>query len=634
MYKIENVIFEGETYELETGISLLVKRLPNIFRQNSKELIISVSKTEKFDLKLTGRGNKYLIEYREKIHFFRAIGLLNGELLGNTQECNICENACFKNNDVMIDCSRNAVLKESEIKRLLEYMALMGLNVLMLYTEDTYEVEGKPYFGYMRGRYTKKELRECDIYAEYFGIEMFPCIQTLGHLSTMLRWDCTEQIRDTGDILLVDEKETYDFLEEIITEAVAPFRSRRIHIGMDEAHNVGLGNYLNKHGYCNRFDILNKHLTKVMEICRNKGLKAIMWSDMYFRVASTTGDYYDANAYIPEDIIKAVPVEISLVYWDYYHDQVKDYEKMLMKHQSFNRTIIFAGATFQNFGAVPDYQKTFTVMMPAMRACEKYKVQEVINTVWADNGAEANIFCCLPGLLLEAEYCYEKRTDKEYLKKRFLSCTGSLLSDFFTLEKLEKRQNYEELMLSSNSARYMLWQDVLLGLLDKHIPRGDCESYYKHLATKLNSMINGELWHVFEVPSILAEVLSIKSEIGIHLKKAYDTEDREALGKIVNERLSKLEKLVIKLREAHRRQWLSIYKPFGWEVLDMRYGGLIARIETASFRIKSYLRGEIDKLPELEQERLTFDCKKEDKRLIRCPRYHRIVSANSMGFNE
>ena len=174
MYKIENVVFEGETCELEKGISLLVKRLPNIFSQNFKELVISVSKTEKFDLKLTGRGNRYLIEYRDKIHFFRAMGLLNGELLENTQECNICENTCFKNNDVMIDCSRNAVLKESEIKRLLEYMALIGLNVLMLYTEDTYEVNGKPYFGYMRGRYTKQELRECDIYAEYFGIEMFP----------------------------------------------------------------------------------------------------------------------------------------------------------------------------------------------------------------------------------------------------------------------------------------------------------------------------------------------------------------------------------------------------------------------------------------------------------------------------
>ena len=89
MYKIKNVIFEGKTDELEKGISLLVKRLPNIFNQSFKELIISISRTEKCDLELTGRGNRYLIEYRDKIHFFRAMGLLNGDLLENTQDCNI-----------------------------------------------------------------------------------------------------------------------------------------------------------------------------------------------------------------------------------------------------------------------------------------------------------------------------------------------------------------------------------------------------------------------------------------------------------------------------------------------------------------------------------------------------------------
>lgn len=30
-------------------------------------------------------------------------------------------------------------------------MAMMGLNLGMMYTEDTYEVPGQPYFGYQRG---------------------------------------------------------------------------------------------------------------------------------------------------------------------------------------------------------------------------------------------------------------------------------------------------------------------------------------------------------------------------------------------------------------------------------------------------------------------------------------------------
>lgn len=62
----------------------------------------------------------------------------------------------------MPDCSRNAVLNVEGAKLLIRHLAVMGFNALMLYTEDTYEIEGYPYFGYMRGRFTKAELKELD----------------------------------------------------------------------------------------------------------------------------------------------------------------------------------------------------------------------------------------------------------------------------------------------------------------------------------------------------------------------------------------------------------------------------------------------------------------------------------------
>lgn len=149
----------------------------------------------------------------------------------------------------MLDSSRNAVMTVDGIKDLLRKMAMMGLNTLMIYTEDTYEVKEYPYFGYMRGRYTEGELRECDQYAADLGIEMIPCIQTLAHLTEALKWNYAIPLRDTADILLAGSKETYTFLEHLIEAASRPFQSKRIHIGMDEAHQLGLGKYLDKHGY-------------------------------------------------------------------------------------------------------------------------------------------------------------------------------------------------------------------------------------------------------------------------------------------------------------------------------------------------------------------------------------------------
>ena len=63
---------------------------------------------------------------------------------------------------VMLDCSRNAVPTLEDLYQFVDSLAAMGYNALQLYTEDVYEIEGEPYFGYQRGRYTKDELKAID----------------------------------------------------------------------------------------------------------------------------------------------------------------------------------------------------------------------------------------------------------------------------------------------------------------------------------------------------------------------------------------------------------------------------------------------------------------------------------------
>ena len=94
----------------------------------------------------------------------------------------------FKTFGVMLDMSRNAVRTVDDLKKFLPLIRKMGYNALFLYTEDTYEVEGEPYFGYMRGRYSIAEMKELDDFCAGIGIEVIPCIQTLAHLKTHRKW--------------------------------------------------------------------------------------------------------------------------------------------------------------------------------------------------------------------------------------------------------------------------------------------------------------------------------------------------------------------------------------------------------------------------------------------------------------
>ena len=62
------------------------------------------------------------------------------------------------------------------------------------------------------------------------------------------------------------------------------------------------------------------------------------------------------------------------------------------------------------------------------------------------------------------------------------------------------------------------------------------------------------------------------------------------------------------LNRAHRKAWHTYHKPFGFEVHDLRYGGLAARLLTARERILDYLEGRVESLPELLEERLRIEC--------------------------
>lgn len=107
---------------------------------------------------------------------------------------------------VMVDCSRDAVYSVEALKRYFALLREMGYTYVQLYTEDVYELEGEPYFGYLRGRYTKAELKELDAAARGNGLELIPCIQTLAHLGGMARWPEYAPCIDFDNILLAGEE--------------------------------------------------------------------------------------------------------------------------------------------------------------------------------------------------------------------------------------------------------------------------------------------------------------------------------------------------------------------------------------------------------------------------------------------
>ncbi|MDD6175658.1 MAG: family 20 glycosylhydrolase, partial [Firmicutes bacterium] len=321
--------------------------------------------------------NRAELQYHERIHFFRALGILL-EKLENGDTGNTCETCSFDTCGVMFDMSQgSAVVLPGAMEHILERMAVMGLNMLMLYLEDCYVLEGHPYFGYLRPQYTQEDMHRIDEYAAIFGIEVIPCMQSLAHLIDAIKWPPYNGFSDTEDILMVGDERTYRFVEDMIVQVMKPFRSKRIHIGMDEAWKLGRGNYEDQHGRRSKHELMKEHLDRVYQITEKYGLEPMMWSDMFFNTADLEGygNNYNPDAPISQEIVSGMPEKLGLVFWEYNHTDAEFYDKVIRRHQEFGRRVYFAGSVYNCFGFGVNYGLAAGTIEASIGSCKRNGVR-------------------------------------------------------------------------------------------------------------------------------------------------------------------------------------------------------------------------------------------------------------------
>lgn len=565
---------------------------------------VSFEQAEKFALEKKNGG--IVISYVKEYQIYRALSLLADFAASDAEVLNQKNGygmLCY-----MADMSRNAVYNMPSAKRMIRYLAMMGYDSLMLYTEDTFELPGYPYFGHMRGAFSKEELKEIDDYAFMFGIEVIPCIQTLAHLSTAIRWPGLAQFSDTEDILLVGHEKTYQFIKDMFEYCKEVFRSRRINIGMDEAHMLGRGRYTDKFGYEPKPDIMIKHLDKVVEIADEVGLAPMIWSDMFFRMAFN-GAYRVREGEIAQDIIDRVPEKLTLIYWDYYSLDKQIFTHMVNCHLKFKNPIMFAGGAWKWYGFAPHNKFSLVSTELQLDICEEKGLDNVIVTAWGDNGGECSQFSVLPSMIYYAERAYAADASEATLDVRCKECFGI---GFDALMTMDDPNNLEgvgiQLGAPVNPSRYQLFNDPLEGLLDVHGNTVSDPVYYAKAAEKLAALTdNKDFGYIFDTLAKLCIVLKSKCNLSVRIREAYKAGDKVTLSAIANEEIPALTVKLDNFLAAFRKQWYKENKTFGFGTQEIRIGGLRARLTSAADRLNAYLNADIDAIEELEKPVLSFN---------------------------
>lgn len=345
-----------------------------------------------------------------------------------------------------------------------------------------------------------------------------------------------------------------------------------------------------------------------------------------------------------------VPEDLKLVYWDYYQVKQEDYAYQFKYHETFGKPFAFAGGSSTWYGLVP--LNRFSIYTAELALNEALKrtnretgermVDEVLCTMWGDNGAQCSMFTCLPTLQFYAEAQWTGDMSEEHVGKRFKACTGADYVAFLDMEMLENlpgRTTYgRKPMLPT---RYLFFQDVMQGKFDAHVPEGseawcaECEEKLSKLAA--NPEKCGQYGYVFDTLKVFAGVLTQKAELGIKVRKAYLEKNVAAMKNICKETLPEVIRRSEEFIQCCRYQWMKENKAFGYEVCDIRFGGYMARLNYALSVLTEWVtkaeRGELMELEELEAERIPVRDYIEndlDGVIINVNKWNQFVSASNI----
>lgn len=523
----------------------------------------------------------------------------------------------YRHFGTMIDCSRNGVMKVEAVKKWIDITSDLGYNTISLYMEDTYEVKNNPYFGQGRGRYSKEELKQIDAYAVSKGMEFIPCIQTLAHLFTLVYWPTYRDMFDCNDIMLVGDERVYKLIDDMFASLSECINSRHINVGMDEAHMLGRGKYYDMHGDCDKTQILLEHLNKVSQIAKKYGFTISMWSDMFFRIASG-GSYYNTDFEVTDEIRSLIPDNVELAYWDYYSNGKKCYDEMMKAHKKITEKTWFAGGIWTWGGFSPYNKISINRTKAALYGCEKNNIRDVLLTMWGDNGNDCSRFATLPALFYISEIAKGNK-DTKSIKQKFKEKYGISFDRFMLLDLTTKTT-------VTNPSKYILYNDLFNRRLDTAI-KDETSDEFKSLSKKLALLRNDENFgYLFDTMSKLCKVVSLKADMGKRIHAAYVQKDMQTLGELVNE-CKKLTKAMKSFYEAYKDQWMRENKGHGFDVQDIRIGGMIARTEHCAQRITDFINGNIDKIEELEDNTLNyFGDEQED--IVELNSFNLIYTAN------
>ena len=489
----------------------------------------------------------------------------------------------------MDDISRGPIPTKEFIKEEIRRLAEYKFNFFNLYTEHLYKLDNYPDIAPTDGL-TKEEIEELTEFAKDYYIEFIGNQQCFAHAEKTLDNPFYDDIKDTRFNFNPGVDETYEFLEELLSETAQAYESKYFNINCDETESLGNGkakSYIdsvgNENAYC-------QHINKVYDILKKYDKDVMMWGDII--------------AKNPE-MIKQLPEDIQFIVWSYGGRD--DFSEMIEPFKDSGHTFWIApGASCwaTSFPYIDNYTKNIANFN---RDAAKYGAKGVINTAWDDYGEtmfnstwHAMIWCAetswntLSSMdeaeRLERERIFNKNFEVQYFnidnrqqttdnslrpQSESVSVYVSIISNLYELNKLIDESDTRNVM------NFQTLNEPLLEFFESQVDSAAIakNNYFKEKSFEIYKNLlrdrseintNAEIIDVAILSAYRAYVTTLKNELKINLYNTMQnpTEENVAATKLMSEQfLDSLHCLKKRFVKAWNMESRSYYR----DVFTARY---------------------------------------------------------------
>ncbi len=289
---------------------------------------------------------------------------------GRIPALRILDQPDFVDRGIMLDVSRGKVPDLHTLEALVDLCARLRLNVLMLYVEHTFAFRAHPEIGRNASPLDAETIRALDAFAADRGVELIPCLQSLGHMEHILSLERYAKLAESDRrwSLTPSRPETYRLLGELYDEFLPLFHSKRFNANCDEPFDLGRGQSAERAPEKSPGRLFAEHVAQLERLARRHDKQLMVWADFALK---------------HPDQLDAIGRDVAMLDW--WYEAEFDFDRIeRLRRQGFE-VWVCPGTSSWNC-LFPRVETSCRNVASWAAAGRRHDARGLLNTDWGDFG--------------------------------------------------------------------------------------------------------------------------------------------------------------------------------------------------------------------------------------------------------